>query len=622
MRFRYLIFLFLLQLSFLSIAQSDAYSIVEKTIIIDSLENRLVEGDAEEKAEIIFNLAFFYSKIDPAKAIDYSTNYIEILDKPMAISNNYKIYGLLSDLYFNNENFDKSIFYLKKQLSVADVKLHESVESVNNEYFNKEGDSATSSVGIKILQVIFLIVLLMMLGVAVFLWIKNSRIRKEISLKNAKLEKANTKYNEFNKRVNESVKKNTISQEEELVESKESIVDLRKSLKKVEESNYLKNAFLGNMSHQIRTPLSGILGFSDLLETELAVMGNEDLYEYAKSIQQSGTKLMSLIANVIDISSIEANILEIDVADIDINLLIHEVETGYLLKAREKGLVFKTKLDADIKSLRADKANMLKILNIIADNAVSYSSSGFVTISTKLNTDHSASVIVKDNGIGISEENLKKLHNSFDFSRKGTSLTYTGQGLGLILAHRLVNLMNGTLEIVSREGKGTDVTITLPCNDEYTGVFPTVENKIAKPSIINAPDLGVVKIFIVEDDRMNRMVIEKMLKKRGLVTLAVDGDDAISKLKKSVRSKNIYDVILMDINLPEPWDGVKLMNFIKEDIAEYKRVPFIAQTAYAFAGDEEQYLDEGFDDYVSKPLDKNVLLTKIQRLLEVVKDSE
>ena len=622
MRHLWFFILFILPFSLISNDQYNDLTTAEVTIIIDSLESKLESGNAastDDKTRLIFDLAFLYSRIDSDKAIDYSLTYIELPDDVVTANKKYAVYRLLSDIYFAEGNFEKSSFFLNEQLSLADKKFHESIADVNKKYLQAEKDKV-SLLGLNLFQIIFAVILLAMIAAIIFLWVRISSLHKDVIVKNLELENANTKFNEFKLVVDNAVKSSTKLQDAELEESRKSLVELRKSLKKVEESSYLKNAFLGNMSHQIRTPLSGILGFSEMLETELAVMGNKDLYEFAKSIHESGTKLMSLIANVIDISSIEANILELDINDIDINTLIGEVETGYLLKAKERGLVFKTKFDTDIKTIKADKVNLLKVLNIVADNAVNYSLSGFVTISTELNPDQTASVKIKDSGRGISKDELIKLERSFDFSRKGTSLTYTGQGLGLILAHRLCSLMNGSLNILSKEDEGTEVTIILPCEDEYKGIMQEGFQR-QKPSILNAPDLGVVKIFIVEDDRMNRMVIEKMLKNTGYVTLAVDGDDAIAKLNKSVKTKNIYDVVLMDINLPAPWDGIKLMNYVKENIVEYKRIPFIAQTAYAFAGDEEQYLEAGFDEYVSKPLNKNVLLSKIQRLLEVSREA-
>ena len=161
--------------------------------------------------------------------------------------------------------------------------------------------------------------------------------------------------------------------------------------------------------------------------------------------------------------------------------------------------------------------------------------------------------------------------------------------------------------------------ITLPCL-LAEGQNDTDKNTLENATIINAPEYGRLKIFIVEDDRMNRMVLEKMLKKTGEITTAFDGDDALKKLKKTSSSGNYYDVMLFDINLPAPWDGMKLMREIRKRFPHTNNTPFIAQTAYAMSGDKDLYLDAGFNDYISKPINKTELITMIQKQLELFKN--
>jgi len=145
-------------------------------------------------------------------------------------------------------------------------------------------------------------------------------------------------------------------------------------------------------------------------------MGNEDLYEYAKNIRESGEKLMSLITNIIDISSIEANILDYNISSCDLNKIFKEVENNYLFKAKEKGLVYKTKLDNDLPKIVADTGSLVKALNVIMDNAVKYTEKGFVTISTIHNVNNNTATIeIKDKGIGISEKTLNMLYTSFEY---------------------------------------------------------------------------------------------------------------------------------------------------------------------------------------------------------------
>jgi CheY-like chemotaxis protein len=134
--------------------------------------------------------------------------------------------------------------------------------------------------------------------------------------------------------------------------------------------------------------------------------------------------------------------------------------------------------------------------------------------------------------------------------------------------------------------------------------------------IPNAPEIGKLDIFIVEDDRMNRLVLQKILQKTGHITMAVDGEETLKIIRERHKKNHVFQVMLFDINLPSPWDGIQLMHKIKADFPVYKNIPFIAQTAYAMAGDREKMLNSGFDDYIAKPINKNELMTIIKNQLD------
>jgi signal transduction histidine kinase/CheY-like chemotaxis protein len=597
------------------------YSNAQTALIIDSLENRITTANNYENANLIFELALLYKQIDIAQSKMYALNYLTINDSISSIINRKIIYGLLAHIFEQQGNSDSSHYYLSIQTTLVDGSLKEKSDILNKKYLNSNttnNSNNKSFLGLSQTQLILILFvgILLIVVVIYFLTIKR-QFRKEETIKNQELEIANTNYKEFNDSIEKAVAYNTSDQAAELEKNNSIIIDLRKSLKQAEESNYLKNAFLSSMSHQIRTPLSGILGFSDLLETELAVQGNEELYAYAKNIKESGERLINLITNIIDISSIEANILELNVSSCDLNNIIKGVEQTFSFKAKEKDLVFKTKYDTELPKIEADHGSLVKVLNVIMDNAIKYTEKGFVTISTKYTNRDTVIIEIKDKGVGIDDETMKKLLASFEYKKHGSSLTYKGRGLGLILAQRLIDLMNGKLEIDSKFGIGTNVSITLPCTFDPDS-DDTTKTTSQKASIISAPEFGIVKIFIVEDDRMNRLVLEKMLKKSGEILTADDGNDAIKKLEKSYSSGKIFDVMLIDINLPAPWDGILLMKEIKKRYPKYKSVPFIAQTAYALTGDKDLYLDAGFNDYISKPISKTELLTMIQKQLELV----
>jgi len=614
-------FSFLVSVSLYGQITTSNYSIAQTALLIDSIENNISTSEINDNAGNIFNLAVLYKQIDIEQSKSYAFSYLKYNDSISSASNRKIIFGLLSQLYESQNNYDSSFYYLSLQSTLMDVAFEENIEELRIKYLgntNLNNNHNNRILGLSQIQIILLAIILVILIVVFIYYIYEKRqSSKIITIKNQELEDANTKLKEFNNIVNQKVINNTTEIAIKLEKSNNTIIDLRKSLKKAEESNYLKNTFLGSMSHQIRTPLSGIMGFSDMLETELAVMGNEELFDYAKNIRESGAKLMSLITNVFDISSIEANILELNIIECDINDIIKNIEKDSLFKAKEKGLIYKTKLGSGIPSIKADINSLAKVLNIIIDNAITYTKKGFVTISSTNNSNGTATIRIADKGMGIDNETLNAIIESFDYKNHGSVLTYQNNGLGLILAHRLIELMNGKLEIVSKINVGTEVSIILPCMSDSNNLKTSDNSSSQNTSIIGTTDFDKLRIFIVEDDRMNRLVLEKMLKKSGEIVTAIDGDDTLKKIKKSIKSDKLFDIMLFDINLPQPWDGIKLMYEIKKEFPAYKNVPFIAQTAYAMAYDKDTYLDAGFNDYIAKPINKTELLTMIQKQLEL-----
>jgi CheY-like chemotaxis protein len=401
---------------------------------------------------------------------------------------------------------------------------------------------------------------------------------------------------------------------DQLAQSKAKDLELKIALKKAEDANYLKNAFLGIISHQIRTPLNGIIGFSSLLETELSMLENKTLYEYAEGIEQSGDRLLNLLNNIIDISKLEANDIDIEFHPCNLDEIINNIFELYVFSANEKGLAFKSKM-TDTPQVIADNAKLMRVIHIIIDNAIKYTTTGFVNITTSFVPDTNEVLIrVKDTGVGIEASYQQHLFEAFRQESSGFSRSYQGAGLGLPLAKRLLDLMHGRIEINSMHNVGTTVDIFVPCEKSVLST-QHIENVTQE----NVTQDGKLDIFIVEDDRMNRMVLQKILQKTGQVTMAVDGDETMKIISERYKKGHLFQVMLFDINLPSPWDGIKLMQTIRADYKEYRYIPFIAQTAYAMAGDREKMLESGFDDYLAKPINKNELVTIIKNQLEKFK---
>lgn len=334
----------------------------------------------------------------------------------------------------------------------------------------------------------------------------------------------------------------------------------------------------------------------------------------AEGIEQSGDRLLNLLNNIIDISKLEANDIDIEFHPCNLDEIINNIFELYVFSANEKGLAFKSKL-TDTPQVIADNAKLMRVIHIIIDNAIKYTTTGFVNITTSFVPDTNEVLIrVKDTGVGIEASYQQHLFEAFRQESSGFSRSYQGAGLGLPLAKRLLDLMHGRIEINSMHNVGTTVDIFVPCEKSVLST-QHIENVTQE----NVTQDGKLDIFIVEDDRMNRMVLQKILQKTGQVTMAVDGDETMKIISERYKKGHLFQVMLFDINLPSPWDGIKLMQTIRADYKEYRYIPFIAQTAYAMAGDREKMLESGFDDYLAKPINKNELVTIIKNQLEKFK---
>jgi len=443
------------------------------------------------------------------------------------------------------------------------------------------------------------------------------QLKSQLLKKESEINKLENQFKKFSQQVDERVLLRTKELEEEVNERNQLDYKLKKALKKAEDANYLKNAFLSNMSHEIRTPLNGIIGFASLLETELSLLENEELYDYANGISQSGERLLHLLNNIIDISRIEANDMEISLKPCNISEIVKGAVELYVFKANEKGLKFNIQT-ADNPFVIADSSSLAKIISDVIENAIKYTETGFVNISVGYNeNENEAYVRIKDTGIGIESAYLPNIFDAFRQESLGYSRAYQGAGLGLPLAKRLIELMRGHIAIDSIKGIGTTVTIFIPASIQESPMKESMPVNISIPSEIIKHD---VEIFIVEDDRMNRLVLKKMLENKFKLTLSVDGEETLKIISETYSEGKLFDIMLFDINLPVPWDGILLMKEIKNRWKEYNNIPFIAQTAYAMSGDKERLLEAGFDDYIPKPINQGHLISMINNHLKTVKD--
>ncbi|KAF0131192.1 MAG: multi-sensor hybrid histidine kinase [Bacteroidetes bacterium] len=615
MKLKYCLFFLLFAFS-TSTSQS-----VEQIRAIDSLDQQLLNVDSTAKIELLSELIQRTKDISPELTAGYLQQQMKLADTFENVKIQAKSRLLLSELLYDKGLTDSAMRMLQQALHFRQLEHFEITASASTDADIGE-KSLWQTISLKsaiIWRTVLITSVLMLFGGVILMLLFSHRLKEKYAENQDAYGSFQLEIDKQRQLLEATIQERTRELEDQLQQTRAKDVELKKTLKRLKDASYLKNAFLSNMSHEIRTPLNGIIGFSSLLETELAMMENKELYNYASGIQQSGDRLLNLINNIIEISRIQANEIEVELHPCDVALIVNNVCEPLQFTTNEKGLKFKTKLP-DLPKVLADNAKLMRVLHIIIDNAVKYTETGFVTISALYDQQRNDVVIkVKDTGVGMDASYMNFLFEAFRQESTGYSRQYQGAGLGLPLAKKLLDLMHGRIEIKSERGIGTTVEIYLPAIQEVSeDSKPTLE---VLP-IANAPQLGTLDIFIVEDDRMNRMVLQKILSKAGTLTLAVDGNETMKIVGERFKKDHIFQIMLFDINLPPPWDGVKLMQQIRTDYPAYKFIPFIAQTAYAMAGDKERFLDAGFDDYIAKPINKNELMTKIENQLKLRSSQE
>ena len=385
--------------------------------------------------------------------------------------------------------------------------------------------------------------------------------------------------------------------EKELIEAKE----------RAEESDRLKSSFLANMSHEIRTPMNGILGFASLLKrTSISL---EKRSKFIEIIESSGERMLNIINNLIDISKIEAGQMGVARSIVDINEILDYMHTFFSPEAKKKKLAFELFKSPDNKKLEllTDKEKLIAILTNLIKNAIKYTHAGAIQFGYK-QRQQDVKFYVKDTGIGISEDKLKSIFKRFVQADVSISTPYEGAGLGLSISKAYVEMLQGKIWVESEIGKGSVFYFTLPVHPETMNEQDSI---ITLKNTENEGDaaLSNLTILVVEDDQVAVTYFYELLEDQCKVMLnASTGVQAV----ETCRKRDDIDVILMDIKLPE-MDGymaTKKIRGFNQDVI------IIAQTAFALEGQKEKALKSGCNDYITKPIDGNILYSIINKHLK------
>ena len=444
-------------------------------------------------------------------------------------------------------------------------------------------------------------------------------IRQVVALKeNESLCRASKRAESEVRRLNEELETRVIERtalfesanrdlQNEIQERKRIEKDLLRSKEAAEAATVAKSAFLANMSHEIRTPMNAVIGLTGLLlGTEL----NSEQHDYVKTIRTSGDALLSIINDILDYSKIDNGKMELEIQPFDILSSVEDAIDLVASSASEKGLTIAYNIDNNTpKTIIGDPTRLRQILANLLSNAVKFTISGEVNISvlSKYLKDGRYEIHFKvmDTGIGIPENKMNCLFQSFSQVDLSTTRRYGGTGLGLAISKRLVEMMGGRIWAESELGKGSTFHFTIMAKESYLKPAAIRESSRRIGSENQTNCNRALRILIAEDNIINQKVISKMLNKLNYhADVAANGLEVLAALERQA-----YDVVLMDIQMPE-MDGLDAAKRIRERWPDGPKI--IAITAYAMQGDREKCIASGMNDYITKPVN----LEELRSVLE------
>ena len=410
----------------------------------------------------------------------------------------------------------------------------------------------------------------------------------------------------------------------DVTETRNYIEEIKRVREQAEQANLAKSAFLANMSHEIRTPMNAIVGLSDIIMEESR---GRQVYEYACDIKSASRNLLALINDILDLSKVEAGRMELVMTQYHVKSLVDEVLNMMDVVASQRGLELKRKFDMSMPCrYLGDEGRVKQILINLLNNALKFTKQGYVALSVTGGhgeTEDTQRLLfrIEDTGCGIREEDLKEIFENFKQVDSRRNRMVEGTGLGLPITKHLVELMQGTIQVESVYGEGTTFIVEIPQKivdsrplSEISGTEVRKEEKLEP---FTAEDC---KVLVVDDNAVNRKIARIFLQSYGLeITEAESGAAAIELVRQTC-----YDIIFMDHMMPE-MDGIEAVQIIRSECGENGIRPvIIALTANAMEGVRKTFLENGFQDFITKPLDRKPLHEALLRWIpgEKITESE
>ena len=391
--------------------------------------------------------------------------------------------------------------------------------------------------------------------------------------------------------------------------------EIRKSAEKARKANEAKTRFLFNMSHDIRTPMNAIVGFSGLLEK--SIHDEKKSLDYIKKIRVSSDILLTIINQVLEMARIESGKITLNPESVNIREMVEAMNTVFESSLTKKSLEYQCSLNVVHDQILCDKTKMEEIILNVVSNSIKYTNPhGKITVfidelDSEDEKNANYKVVVEDNGIGMSQDYLPHIFEEFSREHTSTETRVAGTGLGLPIVKSLVDRMGGTIEVESEEGKGTRFIMKF--------YFPvSLENQVREKEKQNIPDitekLEGKRILLAEDNELNAEIAETVLEETGIKVKHVeDGIQCIEELKKM--PEKYYDVILMDVQMPN-MDGYTATQRIRDLDDSRAEIPIIAMTANAYDEDRRKAQEAGMDGFLAKPLDVDEMMRLMAQIIK------
>jgi PAS domain S-box-containing protein len=386
----------------------------------------------------------------------------------------------------------------------------------------------------------------------------------------------------------------------------EAAISLQKAKEMAEDLNEQKDNFIANVSHEIRTPIHAVLGFTDLL---LENEGDKHKINYLNAVKIAGDSLLFIVNDILDLSKMEAGLLQIDKDVFNVREVVSRVFSILHLKAHQKKIEFEPFISPDVPELLiGDKNRLSQILINLLGNAIKFTAEGSVSLEVTVIKDISEKAVlnfkVSDTGIGIPQDKLDTVFQRFLQAEETTSQKYGGTGLGLNISRQLIEKQEGSIEVKSEHGKGTDFIFDIP----FEKPLKQVEISQATTDEISQDYQG--QILVCEDSELNQRLVRAILKRKGLkVDVASNGEKALLFLEEKT-----YDLIFMDVQMPVK-NGYETTKVIRDQLK--LSTPIVALTANFMAAERQKCREVGMDDYLAKPFQKNQLFEKVEKWVNV-----